>query len=181
MKSYVFAPCIVYGRGKGFGNKISVQTVAIVKAARSARRVYSVDDGEPSWPVCHVDDNTALYIAILRAILEGKGEPPSGKDGFYLASPGRVKWLHLYRAMAEELAAREVIDTVEVERADEQALKHMARGLGGDVNMISFQVGGDCTFTARNGRRIGWIPEYEPRHILDTAKEEVQLILENLD
>lgn len=143
--------------------------------------INSIDNGEASWPVCHIDDNTGLYITILRAILEGKGEPSSGKNGFYLASPGRVKWLNLYRAIAEELATRGVVDTAEVGRADEQALKHMAQGVGGDVDMVPFQAGGECTFTAKNGRQIGWTPVYEPQHILDTSKEEVQLIQENSD
>lgn len=47
VRSYIFAPCIVYGRGEGFGNKISIQTVAIVKAALAMRRVYKVDEGAP--------------------------------------------------------------------------------------------------------------------------------------
>lgn len=35
------------GKGEGFGNKISIQTVDIVKAAKVAGRVYKVDDGKP--------------------------------------------------------------------------------------------------------------------------------------
>lgn len=35
------------GKGEGFGNKISIQTVAIVRAAKAAQRVYKVDDGRP--------------------------------------------------------------------------------------------------------------------------------------
>lgn len=33
---------------------------------------------------------------------------------------------------------------------------------------------------ARNGQKIGWRPEYLPDHILQTAGEEVDLILANL-
>lgn len=44
---YVFAPCIVYGKGEGFGNAISIQTVEIVKAGRALGRVYKVDKGRP--------------------------------------------------------------------------------------------------------------------------------------
>lgn len=47
MRGYIFAPCIVYGKGEGFGRVISIQTVAVVKAARAMRRVYSVDEGRP--------------------------------------------------------------------------------------------------------------------------------------
>lgn len=35
------------GKGEGFGNIISIQTVAIVKAAKGAGRVYRTDEGRP--------------------------------------------------------------------------------------------------------------------------------------
>jgi hypothetical protein len=38
VRSYIFAPCLVYGRGEGFGNLSSIQDVAIVQAAQSAAR-----------------------------------------------------------------------------------------------------------------------------------------------
>ena len=47
VRSYIFVPCIVYGKGTGFGNPISVQTVAIVRAAKKLRQVYKVDKGKP--------------------------------------------------------------------------------------------------------------------------------------
>lgn len=43
VKSYIFVPCIVYGQGEGFGNPISIQTVAIVKAAKKLGQVYRPD------------------------------------------------------------------------------------------------------------------------------------------
>jgi Na+-transporting NADH:ubiquinone oxidoreductase subunit NqrE len=47
VRSYIFIPCVVYGKGEGFGNQISIQTVAIVKAARALRQVYRTDVGNP--------------------------------------------------------------------------------------------------------------------------------------
>lgn len=35
------------GKGEGFGNLISIQTVAIVRAAKEAKRVYKTDVGRP--------------------------------------------------------------------------------------------------------------------------------------
>ena len=43
VRSYIFVPCIVYGEGEGFGNPISIQTVAIVKAAKALGRVHRPD------------------------------------------------------------------------------------------------------------------------------------------
>jgi hypothetical protein len=66
VRSYVFVPCIVCkmsprepytiylntddfldGEGRGFGNRISIQTVAVIKAARALRKVYRVHEGRP--------------------------------------------------------------------------------------------------------------------------------------
>lgn len=38
---------ITDGEGEGFGNRTSIQTVAIVRAAEAAKRVYNVDTGRP--------------------------------------------------------------------------------------------------------------------------------------
>lgn len=143
VKSYIFVPCIVYGKGEGFGNRISIQTVAIVKAARAARKVFSVDEGRPSWPVCHVNDNTSLYVELLRAILSGKN-PASGKQGYYLASSGAVVWEDLYKAMARRLAEKGVIDGEEVVAAsgDRGALEKMSEGLGCPPGLVGLMLGG---------------------------------------
>ncbi|ETI24277.1 hypothetical protein G647_03646 [Cladophialophora carrionii CBS 160.54] len=184
VRCYIFVPCIVYGRGRGFGNRISIQTVAIVKAARAARRVYSVNDPPSAavWPVCHVDDNTSLYLALLDAILAGKS-PPSGKQGYYLASSGSILWDDLYRAMARRLAERGVVDHPDVLPAEGNVdvLTTMGKGLGCPPALVALMLGGRCTFTARHaGAELAWTPRFKPEHILETAAEEVDLILDNL-
>ncbi|EXJ68955.1 uncharacterized protein A1O5_07887 [Cladophialophora psammophila CBS 110553] len=177
--TYIFVPCIVYGRGEGFGNKISIQTVDITRAAQAARRVYSVDAERTIWPVCHVIDNTTLYLQILASIMRGEN-PGSGKQGYYLASSGTVAWVDLYSAMATGLAKRGVVDDEVVTLATGQALDAMAAGLGCPPALVPLQLGGMCTFTARHGPEIGWKPQYPAGHILEAADEEVELILANL-
>jgi hypothetical protein len=44
--SYIFVPCIVYGEGEGFGNRISIQTTAVIQAAKSVGAVYNVNSGD---------------------------------------------------------------------------------------------------------------------------------------
>ena len=44
VRSYIFVPCIVYGEGEGFGNPISIQTVAIVKAAKKLGKLCRPDE-----------------------------------------------------------------------------------------------------------------------------------------
>ncbi|KAM7208195.1 NAD(P)-binding protein [Naviculisporaceae sp. PSN 640] len=182
VRTYIFAPCIVYGRGEGFGNKISIQTVDIVQAAKATGRVYKVDDGKPSWPVCHIQDNTSLYISLLRGILKGGEESPDhGRNGFYLASSGSVVWDDLYEAMAVTLAKRGVIEDSTVVRADQTALEKMGAVFkGAPPEFVSFFVGGLCTFAAEHGKSLGWKAKFGPEHILEAAEEEVDWILEHL-
>lgn len=55
VSTYIYIPCIVYGRGSGFGNHISIQTVAVVRAAKALRRVCKVDD----------EDGVSLMVTTL--------------------------------------------------------------------------------------------------------------------
>ncbi|KAI0872635.1 hypothetical protein GGS24DRAFT_466870 [Hypoxylon argillaceum] len=179
IRSYVFVPCIVYGEGEGFGNRISIQTVAIVRAAEAVKRVYRVDAGRPAWPVCHVRDNTNLYLELMRKILSGEN-PGYGKNGYYLASSGSVAWDDLYAAMAAALGKRSVIADETVVMADDPTLKAMGEALGCPAPFVALMLGGACTFTADRGlKELGWKPLYKPQHILEYADAEVDFILRN--
>ncbi|KAI0810155.1 hypothetical protein GGR55DRAFT_678752 [Xylaria sp. FL0064] len=179
VRSYIFVPCIVYGEGEGFGNKISIQTVAIVRAAEAAKRVYRTDTDRPTWPVCHIRDNTNMYLKLTESILNG-ANPGYDKNGYYLASPGSVAWDDLYTAMAKALAKRNVILDDTVATANDQNLETMAQGLGCDKDQVGIMVGGKCTFTADRGSKdLGWKPLYQPEHILEYADTEVENILRN--
>ncbi|KAK4941019.1 hypothetical protein LTR10_018939 [Elasticomyces elasticus] len=199
VQTYLFVPCIVYGQGEGFANKLSIQTVAIIKAAHAARRVYDVNStGQAVWPICHVRDTTSLYLQILYSILAGE-KPNHGKKGYYLAASGSIAWKELYSVMAKALAARGIVDDANVAPANDESLEAMAKGLGCPKEFVSLQLGGmyvyarhvkynqvltfgvrRCTFTAQNGTKLGWRPHFASSHILETAKEEVDLILDTL-
>lgn len=180
VRTYIFVPCIVYGRHGGFGNPISIQTVAIVKAARAAGQVYKVDNGRPTWPVCHVMDNARLYLALLAKMLTAADNLPYGRQGYYLASSGSVAWEDLYAAIAAPLARRGVVSTANVPLADDVALEKMAEALTGGKEMVRLHLGGNCTLTAKRGSMIGWYPKYTPEHIIESADEEVERILNML-
>ncbi|KAJ4861400.1 hypothetical protein T069G_02354 [Trichoderma breve] len=181
VKSYIIAPCIVYGEGLGFGNKISAQTVAIVRAAKEAKRVYRVDNNSPTWPVCHIRDNTDLYIRLLAAILSGNDNIGHGRQGYYLPSPGSVAWDDLYARMAVALAKKGIIEDEQVKLADDEALEVMSRGLSCPKAYVRVQLAGKCTLTPKHGTEaLGWAPKFAPEHILETAETEVELILKHI-
>ena len=141
VRSYIFAPCIVYGPGRGFGNKISIQTVAVVKAAKGVRRMYKVDKGRPTWPVCHVDDNAGLYVEILRGILNGK-DIGHGEKGYFLAASGSMAWDDIYAAMGKALKKRGVVDEEEVAVADEAVMEKMGEAMECPGAYVPMMLGG---------------------------------------
>ena len=91
--------------------------------------------------MCHVLDNTNLYLELVRAILTDKN-PGSGKNGYYLAASGSVMWTDLYAAIAAGLAKRGIIDHESVIPATDQNLSDMAVGLSCPKELFALQLGG---------------------------------------
>lgn len=93
------------------------------------------------WPVCHVIDNTNLYLDILRRILNGE-DPGHGKQGYFLASSGSVAWDDLYAAMAVALAKRGLVDDTSVVPASQDVLQRMASAAGCPPEFVAVMFGG---------------------------------------
>ncbi|EAW20640.1 NAD-dependent epimerase/dehydratase family protein [Aspergillus fischeri NRRL 181] len=195
VKSYIFSPCVVYGKGEGFGNMVSIQTAAIVRAAKATGRVYNLNERDDwTWPVCHLLDNTTLYVEILRKILS-REDIPHGRNGYYLPSSGRVAWKDVYASIATALFKRGLLEDSAVYSSDDDILGAMAAALESPKEMVAVQIGGEyanpsqvkghksnwfshrCLLEARNGLKIGWKPVFPPEHILDVLDQEVNLVL----
>lgn len=82
--------------------------------------------------------------------------------------------------MAKTLLGEGVIDTDEVTIANEKEVAAMAKALKCEPDFVAVQLGGKCTFEARRGSELGWTPRFEARHAVESAAEEVKLILANL-
>ena len=91
--------------------------------------------------MCHVLDNTQLYLELLRQILIGSN-PGSGKQGYYLASSGSVAWEDLYAAMASALTREGVVANATVEKATDEVLADMGAALGCGKDLVALQLGG---------------------------------------
>ncbi|PIB01679.1 hypothetical protein CB0940_01250 [Cercospora beticola] len=180
VRVYLFSPCVVYGKGTGFGNRISIQTVDIVMAFKACGYAYNVADDQAIWPVCHISDTVSLYSHILTKILNGE-DPPHGKNGYYLASTGPVAWEKIYAAIASALFAKGVIADEKLRPIDQGAIDRIVTALGVDNKSSALsKISGNCTYTPRRGETTGWKPKFAPAHILESMDEEVEHILENL-
>ncbi|KAL2067515.1 hypothetical protein VTL71DRAFT_1940 [Oculimacula yallundae] len=155
--------------------------MVIVKAAKAAGGVFwhKRKPSNVTWPVCHISDNSMLYIRILYNILEGE-HLHYGKNGYYMASSGRVTWLDLFSAMAKALAKRKLIPSEEPASARNADLEKMAVGIGCLKEVVVAHLSGSCKLMPEHGAHIGWKARYPAKHILESADDEVELILGNL-
>lgn len=108
VRSYLVFPPIVFGIRHGFGNRISIQEVAIVRSGRRLRQVYrATPKGDVSdaswvkvwqtyswlnsllslqrWAICQVDDLADLYLCLVNTIIS------SDKDASIAAPPWGIK------------------------------------------------------------------------------------------
>lgn len=94
-----------------------------------------------TWPVCHIHDTTALYVALLVQILQEE-EIDHGRNGYYLASPGSIAWTDLYQQMAIALAKRGVIDDDAVHEISDKSLEEAGKALNCPKEIVPVQMGG---------------------------------------
>lgn len=99
-------------------------------------------DSDQTWPVCHIRDNTDLYICLLAAILSESRNPGHGRQGYYLPSPGSIAWDDLYSRMAAALAKKGIVEDERITLADDEALEAMSRGLKCPKPFVRVQLAG---------------------------------------
>ncbi|SCV58118.1 uncharacterized protein FFB14_15460 [Fusarium fujikuroi] len=75
---FVVVPSIVYGRGTGAWNQLSVMISGLTRASLKLGKVYKFDENI-SLQAVHISDLTALYCRIIHAALNTE-EIPSGKE-----------------------------------------------------------------------------------------------------
>lgn len=73
----------------------------------------------------HVLDTVSLYFALLNVIVNNKN-PNHGKNGFYLASSGKIAWHKIYTGIAKALARNGKISDDKVHLMNDEALGKIA-------------------------------------------------------
>jgi nucleoside-diphosphate-sugar epimerase len=95
-------PPLIFGRGAGPFNTISIQIPSMVRGALAAKKSGMVKDCTAVWSHVHVQDLAELYkLLFTKVFIEKAGEEqvPSGKNGIYFAETGEASWV----SVAEEV------------------------------------------------------------------------------
>ncbi|KAJ3740587.1 NAD-P-binding protein [Lentinula detonsa] len=176
VRSYIVAPPMVYGPGTGFGNKVSIQIVALVRVARALGQLYQVDNTDTIWPLMHIDDQVTLYVTVLSNLL--RLQAPYGKNGIYFSENGTFGWRSLSLAVINALRNRNSIGIIhKLPVATDEDLIAMGEVLDCNVGMVPVSLAGNCLIRGNNARKLGWAPQHDVEHLMSNVDNEVAFIV----
>ncbi|KAF2794396.1 NAD(P)-binding protein [Melanomma pulvis-pyrius CBS 109.77] len=172
--SFLVFPTLVYGRGKGEWNKLSVQLPAYVRASISDKVVHKFADNTRVSAI-HISDLTAFYRQLVKKILR-KETLPSGKEGYYFALAHDFNWLEALDQMAVSLKSRGLLDSskTQIWPSDEVA----GASLKFPAQYVQALWNSGAKAIAENKHKLGWVPAWDEKKFLESMDEEIQDVLE---
>ncbi|KAJ5893612.1 hypothetical protein N7495_005303 [Penicillium taxi] len=171
--SFIVVPPLVYGKGSGEWNKLSVVLPIYIEASISDRAVWKFSE-YPKMSAVHISDLTALYRKILEKVLQEE-ELPTGRKGYYFALAHDVYMGEVLDHLAIELKARGLIEDskTKIYPNDEAA----AKSLGVPVQFVPLWNSGD-NIIAEIPQKMGWKPTWNNDRFLKNVGDEIDAVLE---
>ncbi|KAF5537738.1 nad dependent epimerase dehydratase family [Fusarium mexicanum] len=171
---FIVVPSIVYGRGTGVWNQLSVVIPGLTQASLKLQKVYKFDENI-SLQAVHISDLTALYRRIIHAALN-REEIPSGKEGYYFAVAHDLDMWQFQDHLAAAMKARGLVksDKPEVYPSDEFA----AEAIDVPVEFLSILYKSGGHFTATRPQSIGWKPKWDRERFLKNVDAEIVDVVE---
>jgi hypothetical protein len=147
----VCAPCI-YGSGRGYGNRRSIQLPGLARYTIEKGRAFRVGAGQNYWPNVHIHDLSDIFLRLITQALAGGGSATWGVEGYYFAENGEHAWGEIAYIVAQEAQAQGFTASAElVSWSAEEADREIEYG--------SLFYGTDSRCRSLRARRVlGWVP-----------------------
>ncbi|KAL2783365.1 hypothetical protein BJX66DRAFT_131247 [Aspergillus keveii] len=171
---YTVVPPLVYGKGTGTGNKISVQIPTLIRAAIANKEVHRFAENS-KWPAVHVTDLADYYTRLIQGIVEERGIP-AGKRGYYLVSAHTFNWHELLSGLAKDLFTRGLVATDDVTVWPNEDVKTKSLGLPSPYSDIAWN--SNAAVSSHHDKELGWKPKWDYERLLRDIGEEVDAVLE---
>ncbi|KAL9058634.1 MAG: hypothetical protein Q9162_001641 [Coniocarpon cinnabarinum] len=172
--SFVIVPSLIYGKGTGPWNKLSVVLPPIVQASIKRNGVNKFPENT-KVSGSHVSDLTALYRKVVEKILS-KETIPSDTEGYYFATAHDIYLWEASDHLAAALKARGLVtdSTTKIWANDEEA----AEALGVPVAFLQALWNSGDDLVSERTRAIGWNPAWDRERFLRNIDDEVVAVLE---
>ncbi|KAH8659991.1 hypothetical protein BX600DRAFT_467051 [Xylariales sp. PMI_506] len=172
--SFVVIPPMVYGKGSGPWNQLSVILPISVKASIADKVVHKFA-GNNKISGVHVSDLAQFYRLLVEKALR-KESLPHGEQGYYSGAAHEIDWQELQDRLAAALHARGMASTSEVQTwaSDEAA----AKSLGVPTEYVRVLWDHSTNIIPKNREKLGWVPAWDKERFLKNLDEEIDAVVE---
>lgn len=165
VKTAIVCPPCIYGKGRGMGNRRSMQIYDLAKAILSKKQGIQVGRGETYWNNVHIRDLSDLYLKLVEAAATSAGNAFWNNQGYYFTENGEHVWGEISHKIASEAYKQGLLpsdDVISVTGKEADQLSAHA----------SLLWGGNSRASAIRARKLlGWRPK--ERSIEDEIPEVV--------
>jgi len=99
VKTACICPPDIYGQKRGVGNRATFLIPEYVKYVVEKKEAFYLGQGDNIRAVTYIDDLVDLFVILVREAIRGGGSAQWGKEGFYFAVSGEVKWIDAAEAV----------------------------------------------------------------------------------
>ncbi|KAH7152594.1 hypothetical protein EDB81DRAFT_930899 [Dactylonectria macrodidyma] len=156
VKTALVAPPIIYGQGRGSGNRRSIQIPELTKVTLQRQKGLQISSGLSRWGNIHVQDLSQLLLQLVEKAVEGVEDTKIwGSNGFYLTGVGELSFGEISRRIASAAYDLKLIPNKEVDQVSgEEADKLLPHG--------SVLYGTNARGRANRAEAVlGWKPQKE--------------------
>ena len=115
IKTAVVCPSLIYGRGRGPGNRRSMQAYELSRLILERGAGFVVGEKDYMWFHVHIYDLSRLYLSLVEAAVVGGGDASWNAEGYYLVESGEHGWDELARAITIEAFKKGFIESAEAD------------------------------------------------------------------
>lgn len=179
VRTVVVMPPLVFGRGKGLFNKVSVQIPVYVEAALRRGQAVVVGEGSGELDHVHVEDLADLYAILVEEILEDGGvRLPQRKKGILFASNGRHTWMEVAQRVAHAMGGEGRVVSVSLEEGAEAFKTYVDLVGGEDLTELSLGLCSNSRSVASVARSLGWKPSRGEEDWIKGFRDDVEAVLQ---
>lgn len=179
IKTLVMMPPLVFGRGEGLFNRVSVQIPIYVEAALKQGQAVMIGDGKGELDHVHVEDLASLYAIVVNEILEDGGKRlPQGKKGIIFASNGRHTWKEVAQRVAFAWKGDDQVTSLSLEEGAKVFKSYIDLVGGEDLTELELGLCSNSRSVASIARSLGWEPTRGETEWIRGFRDDVDAVLQ---
>jgi nucleoside-diphosphate-sugar epimerase len=156
LKTVVICPPDIYGQSSSVGSRTTFLVPNYVEALIKHKEAFYLGDGDNMRAVTHIDDVVDIFILLIDEALKDGGRAQWGKEGFYFAVSGEVRWKDAAQAI-RKLGNQQgwLEESVETVSWDKEKLVSKFPGQG---DLVLYLWGSNSRAESARAKQLGWNP-----------------------